>query len=150
MRAASEADTRRTASAEETEALAAGLASGLRPGDVVLLYGEMGAGKTTFVSGACRALGVTGPVTSPTFTLARRYDNGRVPVSHLDLHRLGDLDAEDPGLLSDYLTGDEIAFVEWPQVAADVLGPVAARVTLSHVDVEVRDVVIERWDREAS
>jgi tRNA threonylcarbamoyladenosine biosynthesis protein TsaE len=76
--------TTETAAPEETEALAAQLARRLRPGDVVLVSGELGAGKTTFVRGACRALGVQAPVTSPTFTIARRYD-ASVPISHLDL-----------------------------------------------------------------
>ena len=73
-------------SPEQTEAVAAELALELVPGDVVTVAGELGAGKTTFVRGACRALGVTVPVTSPTFTIGHRYD-GRVPVSHLDLYR---------------------------------------------------------------
>jgi tRNA threonylcarbamoyladenosine biosynthesis protein TsaE len=89
------------------------LAASLDPGDVVLVHGELGSGKTTLVRGACRELGVEGPVVSPTFTIGRRYA-GRVPVSHLDLYRLASLAAEDPGLLDDYLTPDAIAFVEWP------------------------------------
>lgn len=142
MTAASE--VRATSSPEETEALGARLAVELHPGDVVLIHGEMGAGKTTFVRGACRALGITGPVTSPTYTLARRYDNGSVPVSHLDLHRLGTLASEDPGLLADYLTGDEIAFVEWPEVAEGEIERVAARVRLAHTGGDAREVVITR------
>jgi len=139
--------TVRTTSVEETEALAAALVAELGPGAVVLLHGEMGAGKTSFVRGACRALGVTDPVTSPTFTLARRYMGDRhgepIAVSHLDLHRLGSLAGEDPGLLADYLTGDEIAFVEWPEVAEAELGPIAARVRLAHAGGDARDVTVE-------
>jgi tRNA threonylcarbamoyladenosine biosynthesis protein TsaE len=101
-------------SAADTEAVAAELAAALRPGDLVLVSGELGAGKTTFVRGAARALGVTGPVTSPTFTIGSRYA-GRLPVAHLDLYRLEHLDIEDPGLLADYLTPDRVAFVEWPE-----------------------------------
>jgi len=126
--------TTESAAPDETEALAAQLAQRLRPGDVVLVSGELGAGKTTFVRGACRALGVSGPVTSPTFTIARRYD-GDVPISHLDLYRLGDLADEDPALLADELAEDRVAFVEWPEVGAPVgLDPerVAARVSLEH------------------
>ena len=93
----------RTSSPAETEALGARLAAGLRPGDVVLVSGELGSGKTTLIRGACRELGVTEPVTSPTFTIGHRY-RGRVPVSHLDLYRLEGLEDEDPGLLDDYLT----------------------------------------------
>jgi tRNA threonylcarbamoyladenosine biosynthesis protein TsaE len=119
---------------EQTEAVAAELAGGLRRGDVVLVSGELGAGKTTFVRGACRALGVTAPVTSPSFTIARRYD-GAVPISHLDLYRLGDLEDEDPALLADELAADRIAFVEWPEVGAPAgldAERVVARVRLEH------------------
>ena len=91
------------------------------PGDLVLVSGELGAGKTTLIRGACRELGVTEQVTSPTFTIGRRY-RGRVPVSHLDLYRLDSLAGEDPGLLDDYLTPDAVAFVEWPAAAEPLLG----------------------------
>jgi tRNA threonylcarbamoyladenosine biosynthesis protein TsaE len=73
----------RTSSPAETEEVGARLAAGLSPGDVVLVSGELGTGKTTLIRGACRALGVTEAVTSPTFTIGQRY-RGRVPVSHLD------------------------------------------------------------------
>src|SRR5436190_23293775 len=88
-----------------TEAVAAELAGRLKRGAIVLVSGDLGAGKTTFVRGACRALGVAGAVTSPSFTIAQRYD-GHVPISHLDLYRLGDLDDEDPALLADELGPD--------------------------------------------
>jgi tRNA threonylcarbamoyladenosine biosynthesis protein TsaE len=133
-----------TTSAEESEALGAALAADLRPGDVVLVHGEMGAGKTTFVRGALRALGVTGPVTSPTFTIGRRYDGRGVKVSHLDLHRLASLDGEDPALLADYIDADHIAFVEWPEVAGAALERVVARVTLEHAGGDRRRVTIAR------
>jgi tRNA threonylcarbamoyladenosine biosynthesis protein TsaE len=136
-----------TASADETEALGAALARTLRPGDVVLVQGEMGAGKTTFVRGALRALGVEGRVTSPTFTLGRRYDRARVPASHLDLHRLGDLADEDPALLADYVDDARVAFVEWPEVAQAALADrVAARVTLEHAGADRRRVTVHGRD----
>jgi tRNA threonylcarbamoyladenosine biosynthesis protein TsaE len=132
-----------TNGAAETEALAARLAEALEPGDVVLIAGELGSGKTTFVRGACRALGVEGRVTSPTFTIGQRYD-GRVPVSHLDLYRLAGLGGEDPALLADYLTPERVAFVEWPEVADGFLGrPVTARVRLVHRGGDARDVAID-------
>jgi tRNA threonylcarbamoyladenosine biosynthesis protein TsaE len=137
----------RSAGPGRTEAAAAALAAELRPGDVVLLRGELGSGKTTFVRGAARALGVRGPVTSPTFTIGRRYE-GDVPVSHLDLHRLAGagLGGEDPGLLDDYLTADAIAFVEWPEPAAGAIAP-AATVTLEHAGGDAREITIERRRR---
>jgi tRNA threonylcarbamoyladenosine biosynthesis protein TsaE len=128
---------------EETERHAAAFAGRLRPGDLVLLSGELGAGKTTWVRGACRALGVKGRVTSPTFTLGRRY-RGRVPVSHLDLHRLGRLADEDPGLLADYLTPEAIAFVEWGERGEPDLPPAAWRVRLAHAGGDTRTIEVTR------
>ena len=135
----------RTTSAAETEHLGAEIASGLKPGDVVLVSGELGAGKTTFVRGACRALGVDGPVVSPTFTIGRRYEgHDGLEISHLDLYRLVDLDGEDPALLDDYLTPDSVAFVEWPRVASAEIPHPAALVTIRHAGGDSREVEIER------
>jgi tRNA threonylcarbamoyladenosine biosynthesis protein TsaE len=160
-----------TVGAEQTEAAGAELAATLAPGDVVLIEGELGAGKTTFVRGACRELGVTDPVTSPTFTIGQRYA-GRVPVSHLDLYRLaaagaagdaaagdaaagdaaagdaaaGEIPGEDPALLADYLGPDTIAFIEWPQVGERALrshAKIVRRVRLSHAGGDRRSVEIE-------
>jgi tRNA threonylcarbamoyladenosine biosynthesis protein TsaE len=120
-------------SAAATERAAAAVARGLRPGQVVLVSGEVGVGKTTFVRGACHALGVGERITSPSFTIGRRYE-GRVPVSHLDLFRLETLAGEDPGLLADYISPDAIAFVEWPQAAQPELEveAVVLQVRLEH------------------
>jgi len=101
-----------TASPEETERAGAALAATLAPGDVVLVSGELGAGKTTFVRGAARALGVSQPVTSPTFVVGHLYEPG---VAHLDLYRLAGLGDEDPGLLDPYFGPDLVTFVEWPE-----------------------------------
>ena len=136
-------DERLSDSPATTEAIAAELAGELAPGSVVLVQGELGAGKTTFVRGAARALGVSEPVTSPTFTIGQRY-SGRIPVSHLDLYRLADLGEEEPGMLDDYLTPDAIAFVEWPELAMPELDRVALRVRLEHAGGDRRRVVSER------
>ena len=132
-------------SAAETEAIGARVAAGLEPGDVVLIQGELGAGKTTLVRGAARALGVRQPVTSPTFTIGQRYP-APVPIAHLDLYRVPGLAGEDPDLLSDYLRADTIAFVEWPEGGEELLGAfarIAARVRLEHAGGERRRVSIE-------
>lgn len=96
-----------------TVRIAARYAEGLLPGDLVLVIGEVGAGKSTFVRAALRELGVEGPIPSPTFTIGRSY-RGRLPVAHLDLYRLDSPGGEVPDLLDDYLTADGITFVEWP------------------------------------
>jgi tRNA threonylcarbamoyladenosine biosynthesis protein TsaE len=125
-----------------TEAAGARVAAGLAPGDVVHVIGELGSGKTTFVRGACHALGVTAAVTSPTFALAHRYPaaSGLV-VSHLDLYRLGGLALEDPQLLEDYLGPDRIAFVEWPHAdAAADLGEPTLTVVVTHLGGDRRRI----------
>ena len=132
-----------SASPAETEAVGARLAERLAPGDVVLLSGEVGAGKTTLIRGACRALGITGPVTSPTFTIGQRYAGGRLPVSHLDLYRLANLDGEDPALLDDYLGADGVAFVEWPAAGSGHLGRPALEVRIEHAGAERRRIEID-------
>jgi tRNA threonylcarbamoyladenosine biosynthesis protein TsaE len=133
-----------TASAAETEALGARLAGGLEPGDVVTVAGDLGAGKTTFVRGACRALGVEQAVSSPTYTIGNRYA-APVPVAHLDLYRVRGLGAEQWGDLEPYFDGT-IAFVEWPEHGGAWLPPVRAAVTLEHVDESHRRVTIEPTD----
>jgi tRNA threonylcarbamoyladenosine biosynthesis protein TsaE len=133
-------------SASDTEALGARLADDLAAGDVVLVSGELGAGKTTFVRGAARRLGVTVPVTSPTFTIGQRYPAAEgLVVAHLDLYRLGSMADEDPDLLADYVGPGAIAFVEWPQIGETTLGelaPIAARVTLEHAGGDRRRVTV--------
>jgi tRNA threonylcarbamoyladenosine biosynthesis protein TsaE len=130
-----------SASPAETEAAGAELARRLAPGDVVLVAGELGSGKTTFVRGACRELGVEEPVTSPTFTIGQLYA-GEPEVAHLDLYRLESL-AGDPGLLDDYLTPDRIGFLEWPAVAEPRLERVRARVRLEHLGGDRRRIAVE-------
>ena len=133
-----------TVSADETEELAGRLAGRLDPGDVVTVSGELGAGKTTFVRGACRALGVSGRVTSPTFTVGHRY-RGSVDVSHLDLYRFRGLSAAEWGDLEPYFEG-AVVFVEWPEAGGAALPPSRAAVRLEHVSPEARHVTIEAPD----
>jgi tRNA threonylcarbamoyladenosine biosynthesis protein TsaE len=119
-----------TASPEETERVAGRLAGELVAGDVVTVSGELGSGKTTFVRGACRALGVADRVTSPTFTIGHRY-RGDVDVSHLDLYRFAGVSSAEWGDLEPYFE-DAVVFVEWPEAAGEDLGNVRARVELRH------------------
>ena len=134
----------RSASPAETEAIAAALAPALRTGDVATVSGELGSGKTTFVRGACRALGVTVPVTSPTFTVGHRY-RGDPDVSHLDLFRFQGFSAAEWGDLEPYFD-DAICFVEWPEAAVGALPPVRVEVRLSHVDRGHRLIALDSPD----
>ena len=131
-----------TASPEETEAVAARLALLLRPGDVVTVAGDLGSGKTTFVRGAARALGITGAVTSPTFTIGHRYEGAGIDVSHLDLYRLTRMEPEEWGDLEPYFA-DAIAFVEWPEAGEGWLPPARVAVRLGHVDPTHRTIELD-------
>jgi tRNA threonylcarbamoyladenosine biosynthesis protein TsaE len=129
-----------------TERAGADLAAELRPGDVVLVSGDLGAGKTTFVRGALRALGVTEAVTSPTFVVGILYDGAAGPIAHLDLYRLSGFDDEDPGLLEPYFGADTVTFVEWPErveSVAELAGRAIARhVTLAHAGGDRRRIEV--------
>jgi tRNA threonylcarbamoyladenosine biosynthesis protein TsaE len=132
-----------TSDPAETEAFGAELAASLRDGDVVLVRGELGSGKTTLVRGAARALGVSDPVTSPSFSIGHRYRAGAaLTVSHLDLYRLAGLEQEDPDLLADYLGAGRIAFVEWPPDAERELAGARLQVSLSHQGEDRRRIEV--------
>jgi tRNA threonylcarbamoyladenosine biosynthesis protein TsaE len=131
-----------TTSPEETEALAAELAGRLATGDVVTVSGELGSGKTTFVRGACRALGVREQVTSPTYTIGHRYHGDHGEVSHLDLYRFEGVSAAEWGDLEPYFD-NAIAFVEWPEAGEGVLPPPRFTVRLRHADGARRMVSID-------
>jgi tRNA threonylcarbamoyladenosine biosynthesis protein TsaE len=129
-----------SASAEETEAVGARLAAKLSPGDVITVAGELGTGKTTLVRGACRALGVEGPITSPTFTVGHRY-RGRVDVSHLDLYRFAGVSPAEWGDLEPYFDG-AVCFVEWPEAGEGVLPPARFQLKLEHAGDDRRRIEV--------
>jgi tRNA threonylcarbamoyladenosine biosynthesis protein TsaE len=131
-----------TSDFRQTEALGAELAAALKGGDLVLVRGELGSGKTTLVRGAARALGVVDPVTSPTFSVGHRYRGSGVTVSHLDLYRLSGLGEEEPDLLADYLGPDRIAFVEWPDGDSPELRDACLLVTLTHRGADERRIEV--------
>jgi tRNA threonylcarbamoyladenosine biosynthesis protein TsaE len=124
------------------------LADALRGGDLVLLYGPLGAGKTTLVRAIAEAFEVTDPVRSPSFTLANIY-SGRVLVQHLDLYRLDDVGDDDALALEEYVRADAVTLVEWPQAGLDRLGPAAWKVRLAHETLRKRSVEIEAMTDEA-
>ena len=133
-----------TTGPDQTERAGADIAAALKPGDVVLVSGELGAGKSAFVRGALRALGVEGPITSPTFVVGHAYDGASGPVSHLDLYRLAGMGDEDPGLLDPFFAPDAIAFVEWPEHGPGAWPPerVARRVHLAHAGGDNRTIEV--------
>jgi tRNA threonylcarbamoyladenosine biosynthesis protein TsaE len=133
-----------TVSAAETEAFGARLAALLRPGDVVLVRGELGSGKTTLVRGACRALGIEEPVTSPTFTIGHLY-HGSLTVAHLDLYRFVGLSAAEWGDLEPYFDGT-VAFVEWPEAGMRALPEARVALTLEHVGPDERRISADSAD----
>ena len=137
---------RETDGPEATERAGAELAATLKPGDVVLVSGELGSGKTTFVRGALRALGVTKPVTSPTFVVGHEYEGRDGLLAHLDLYRLAGMGDEDPGLLDPFFAPGAIAFVEWPEQAVGAWPDerVAARVRLAHAGGDRRTIEVQR------
>ncbi|MGH2979821.1 MAG: tRNA (adenosine(37)-N6)-threonylcarbamoyltransferase complex ATPase subunit type 1 TsaE [Solirubrobacterales bacterium] len=124
-----------------TERAARAIGALLRPGDVVLIAGEVGTGKTTWVRAACEPLGVTDVVTSPSFTIGHVY-RGDVPVSHLDLFRLESLEGEDPALLEDYLSPEGVTFIEWPGAGVARVEPerVVLDLKLSHLGGDRRGI----------
>lgn len=124
-----------TRSEDETIRLAEKLASLLKPGDVITLEGDLGAGKTTFTKGIARGLGVKRVVNSPTFTIVKEY-SGELPLYHMDVYRLEDSD-EDIGF-SDYFDGDGISVVEWAQYIKDYLPGEYLNINISYVDEHKR------------
>lgn len=134
-----------TESAEETRTLGRSFAGSLNPGDVVAMVGTLGSGKTQFVSGACEALGVTGHVSSPTFTLINEYAGGRLPVVHIDLYRIrSNRELFDLGI-EEYYDGRHVCFIEWADQGVPILPPECYEVTMRHgmADSE-REIVIDR------
>lgn len=134
-----------SAGPEATEQAGAALAATLAPGDVVLISGDLGAGKTTFVRGALRSLGVEGPITSPTFVVGHQHEGASGPLSHLDLYRLAGMAGEDPGLLDPFFADDAIVFIEWPEQATDAFPSerVKHRVHLAHAGGDTRRIEVD-------
>ena len=124
------------------------LAAALRGGDLVLLYGPLGAGKTTLVRAAAEALEVTDPVRSPSFTLANIYA-GRLVVQHLDLYRLDEIGDDDALALEEYVGAGAVTFVEWPQAGIGRLGPATWKIRMAHQSLHERSVEIEAMTDDA-
>ena len=129
--------------------IGATFARALRGGDLVLLYGPLGAGKTALVRAIARALGVVDPVRSPSFTIANIY-SGAIAVHHLDLYRLDEICDEDSLALEEYVRGDAVTLAEWPQAGVRLLGEAAWTVTMGHKTLDERSIEIVASSREAA
>ncbi|MFC3041641.1 tRNA (adenosine(37)-N6)-threonylcarbamoyltransferase complex ATPase subunit type 1 TsaE [Virgibacillus xinjiangensis] len=119
----------------ETIQLAVRLASLLKPGDVLTLEGDLGAGKTTFTKGIAEGLGIERTVSSPTFTIVKEYE-GEIPLYHMDVYRLEGSE-EDIGL-DEYLHGDGVSIIEWPQFIDDILPEERLAIKINYVDENIR------------
>ena len=131
-----------THSPEETRAFGRRLAEQLRPGDVLLFYGNLGAGKSEMTRGIAEGLGVSGPVTSPSFTILNVYDDGRVPLYHFDWYRLNSEDELYEMGMDEYLGGDGVAVVEWPTQCPEAIPDTHLAVTLKPVGESDREITL--------
>lgn len=127
--------TIRVDSADQTMAIGQKLAQYLAPKDLILLDGDLGAGKTTFTKGLAKGLGITRPIKSPTFTIIREYQDGRIPLYHMDVYRLEEGGADDLGL-EEYFNGDGVNVVEWSKFVADELPDQYLRIIFRRDDSE--------------
>ena len=132
-----------TASAGQTLALGEKIAGQLLPGDVVLLSGRMGAGKSVFARGIARGLGVTEIVSSPTFAVLQAYDSGRLPFYHFDWYRIRGAEELYEFSMEEYLGGEGIAVVEWPERAAEAVPAVHLRIALTLLGEDAREILLE-------
>lgn len=108
-------------SVAQTHAIGHRLAKQLQPGDVLLMLGDMGAGKSELTRGIAKGLGVTGYVTSPTFTILQVHDEGRMPLYHFDWYRLSDVEELYELSMDEYLYGDGVSVIEWPSRAEEAI-----------------------------
>ncbi len=131
-----------TGSAAETRALGERLASGLQPGDTVILEGELGAGKSELARGIARGLGVTETVTSPSFTILNVYESGRCPLYHFDWYRLESEEELYELGMDEYLGGDGIAVVEWAERCPDAVPEDCIRIRLEVTGEETRRITV--------
>lgn len=132
-------------SPEDTAAVAAEFANSLKGGEFVAMYGDLGAGKTAFVQGVAKALGVTRNVTSPTFTIVNEYE-GRLPLYHFDVYRIADPEEMYEIGYDEYITGGGVCFVEWSELIEELFPEQYIRITIKKDDskgFDYRKIIIE-------
>lgn len=129
-----------TTSAKETRALGARLAASLRPGDVLLLFGDMGAGKSEFTRGIASGLGIAGPIASPSFTILQVYEDGRIPLYHFDWYRMESVEELYELGMEEYLGGDGVAVIEWPTRCPEAIPESYLEVVLKPAGENLREI----------
>ena len=115
---------------EETYALGKSLAEAAKPGDVICLNGDLGVGKTVFTQGFADGLAITEPVNSPTFTIVQEYHDGRLPLYHFDVYRIGDISEMDEVGYEDYFFGEGVCLIEWSNLIEEILPDHMTSVTI--------------------
>lgn len=128
-------------SKEETQKLGAFIANEFLPGDVVLLKGDLGAGKTTLTGGVAKALDIKDDVISPTFNIMKCYFKGKLPLYHIDAYRLENQNIELG--LDEYIEGDGVCFIEWPQYIEPLLPDETLSITLKNIGGDNRSITLE-------
>lgn len=134
---------------DDTQKIAADFSKELKPGDVICMYGDLGAGKTAFVQGLAKGLGIQEPITSPTFTIVNEY-SGRLMLYHFDVYRIADSDEMFEIGYDEYIDGDGVCVIEWPQLISDILPKQRYEITISkdyNESDDYRKIKIERFER---
>lgn len=134
-------------SVDETKKIAANFAEKLVPGDVLCMSGDLGVGKTAFVQGLAKALGICEPITSPTFTVVNCYEGGKMPFYHFDAYRIDDSDEMYEIGYEEYVYGDGVSVIEWPSRIADILPAERYDISICKdltVDENYREIIIEQ------
>ena len=129
--------------AEETHAFGAKLAAQLLPGDVVLLLGQMGAGKSVLARGIAIGLGITETITSPTYTILQVYDSGRLPFYHFDWYRIRSAEEIYELSMEEYLGGNGIAVIEWPERAEKAIPTEHLRIAITPIGINTRKIMLK-------
>lgn len=140
-----------THSADETFSLGINIGRKAKAGQVITLVGDLGVGKTVFTKGLARGLGITEPVSSPTFTIVQEYREGRLPLYHFDVYRIGDLEEMEEIGYEDYFYGDGVCLVEWANLIEELIPENAASVVIEknlEKGLDYRRIIIEGMEEE--
>lgn len=131
---------------QDTRQIGRDLGISCKPGDMILLHGDLGVGKTIFTKGFAEGIGIREPVVSPTYTIVQVYEDGRLPLYHFDVYRIADIEEMEEIGYEDYFYGDGVCLVEWAELITEILPERCVEVTISknrEQDSDYRDICIE-------